>query len=163
MFMPPGNNSRYVPLKSQAWGLNFTLDNAAVATGNPTIWGITAAGQNPAAAIDQSVHPQWQRNAAPVTMIPVPVVTMNNGNVANNAATITINGSGFDTTLPGNNTVTFNLGATGTVTAVNPAGTQLTVTFNAQPMNGNLTAVVALTNQNINSGAPVQVATIVAP
>jgi hypothetical protein len=59
--------------------------------------------------------------------------------------------------------VTFNLGAKGTVTAVNKAGTQLTVTFSAQPKNGNLMAIVALPTPNINSGAPVQVASIVAP
>src|SRR5204863_429298 len=56
--------------------------------------------------------------------------------------------------------VVFDDGAAGTVTAVNGAGTQLTVTFTTQPTNvGNLNAVVT---SNGGSSAPaVQVATVI--
>ena len=86
-----------------------------------------------------------------------PTVTASTANLAANATTITIAGTGFDAVTPGNNTVTFNDGATGTVTAA--TATSLTVSFAAKPAQaGSLTAVV--TNTAGNSGAPVQVATV---
>jgi hypothetical protein len=91
------------------------------------------------------------------TIVAPPTVTLNTANRAINAPTILIAGTNFSTT-PANNTVAFNLGATGTVTAA--TATQLTVTFTAQPgATGSLTAVV--TSNGGSSGAPVQVATIV--
>ena len=84
-----------------------------------------------------------------------PVVTSSTSHRAANVATLTINGLGFDPT-PGNNTVAFNNGAVGTVTAA--TATSLTVTFSTAPTAGNLTAVV--TTDAVNSGAAVQVATI---
>ena len=68
-----------------------------------------------------------------------PAVTASTAALAANAATMTINGSGFSTT-PGNNTVVFNSGAVGTVTA--STATSLTVSFSTKPTAGNLTAVV---------------------
>jgi hypothetical protein len=89
----------------------------------------------------------------------VPGVTLNTANVAQNATTITIDGSGFSTTTPTQNTVVFNLGAAGMVTAA--TATQLTVTFTTSPTSaGALTAVV--TTSTFSSGAPVQVATVLA-
>ncbi|MCB1211557.1 MAG: choice-of-anchor D domain-containing protein, partial [Verrucomicrobiales bacterium] len=86
---------------------------------------------------------------------PAPTVNASTAILAVNATTITINGTGFDTT-PGNNTVVFSNGAVGTVTAA--TATSLTVTFTTQPTSyGSLTAVV--TNGNGSSGAAVQVAT----
>jgi hypothetical protein len=84
-----------------------------------------------------------------------PVVTPNLAQIAD-SNTLVINGTGFSS-IPGNNTVAFNLGAIGTVTSA--TATQLIVTFSVRPTVGNLTAVVT-TNGN-NSGAPVQVATVV--
>ena len=87
----------------------------------------------------------------------IPVVTGNATNLAQNAPTILIAGVGFSTT-PGNNVVTFNLGAVGTVTAA--TATQLTVSFTTQPTaTGSLTAVD--TTSGLSSGPPVQVATVV--
>ncbi|MEI6202755.1 MAG: IPT/TIG domain-containing protein, partial [Enhydrobacter sp.] len=79
--------------------------------------------------------------------------------LATTSPTITINGTGFDTT-PGNNSVNFSTGS-GTVTAA--TSTQLTVTFSAPPALGNLTAVVTTNGGNSGSpsGTPVQIATIV--
>jgi hypothetical protein len=93
-----------------------------------------------------------------VTLLaPPPTVTMNTANQLISAPTVTINGTNFETT-PANNTVVFNLGATGTVTA--STATQLTVTFTTQPTSGGpLTANV--TTFAGSSGA-VQVATIIA-
>ena len=86
----------------------------------------------------------------------VPAVTLNTASLAANAATLTIAGSGFDTTFA-NNTVALNNGAVGTVTA--GTATSLTVTFSTQPTGvGSLTAVV--TTDNVSSGTAVQVATV---
>jgi hypothetical protein len=60
----------------------------------------------------------------------VPVVTTNTANVAVNAATLVINGFGFDPT-PANNSVALDNGAVGTVTAATT--TALTVTFSFNP------------------------------
>src|SRR3569623_2078683 len=85
-----------------------------------------------------------------------PVVTSSTASLAINATTLTLNGFGFDTT-PGNNTVVFNNGAVGTVSAA--TATSLTVTFSTKPtMAGNLKAVV--TSNGVTSGAAVQVATV---
>ena len=85
-----------------------------------------------------------------------PVVTSSSASLAANATTLTIAGSGFDAT-PGNNTVSFNDGASGTVTAAMP--TSLTVTLTADPTTaGNLTAIV--TTNSKTSGTALQVATV---
>ncbi|MCX6982630.1 MAG: cadherin-like domain-containing protein [Verrucomicrobia bacterium] len=87
----------------------------------------------------------------------IPVVTQNLGQIQTTAPTVTINGFGF-ANANANNSVTFNLGATGNVTSSSP--TSITVTFTAQPTAGNLTAIVTSNGQN--SGAAVQVATVTA-
>jgi len=56
-------------------------------------------------------------------------------------STLTIAGTGFDTTAA-NNTVTFNLNAVGTVTSA--TATELVVTFSTFPTTGNLNAVVTV-------------------
>ena len=87
----------------------------------------------------------------------IPVVNASTATLPITTTTLTINGAGFDTT-PGNNIVTFNLGAAGTVTTATT--TQLTVSFSIQPTSvGNLTAVV--TTNSFSSGAAVQVATVI--
>ena len=93
------------------------------------------------------------------TVVVAPTVnTVNPPSRAINATTLIITGSGFSTT-PASNTVAFNLGAFGVVTA--STLTQLTVAFTTQPTTvGFLTAVV--TASGVSSGAPVQVANIVA-
>ena len=86
----------------------------------------------------------------------VPVVTSSTANLAANATTMTIDGFGFSAT-PANNTVTFNDGAVGAVTA--STANQLTVTFSTKPVSaGSLTASV--TTSGVSSGAAVQVATV---
>ena len=85
-----------------------------------------------------------------------PIVTLNSASIGANAATLTINGSGFSTTAS-NNTVTFNNGAIGTVTAA--TATALTVALSTKPTTpGNLTAIV--TTSGAASGAAIQVATV---
>ena len=87
----------------------------------------------------------------------VPTVTANTANLADNAVSLTINGSGFDTN-PANDSVTFGNGVVGTVTAA--TSTQLTVTISTPPTAlGSLTAVVTADGQS--SGTAVQVATLV--
>ncbi|MEI6235304.1 MAG: PKD domain-containing protein [Planctomycetota bacterium] len=91
------------------------------------------------------------------TVVAAPTVTANTANLAQNAPTFTIAGTNFSTTAA-NNTVAFNLGAVGTVTAA--TATQLTVTFSTQPTStGSLTANVTVAG---GSTGAVQVATVVA-
>ena len=90
------------------------------------------------------------------TIVGSPTVTLNTTNLPFDAPTITITGTNFSGTA-GDNTVVFNLGAIGTVTAATL--TSLTVTFTSSPnAPGSLTAVV--TSNTISSGAAVQVATV---
>src|SRR5205085_1351707 len=90
------------------------------------------------------------------TIVAAPTVTPNTTNRAQNATTLIINGTGFDTAPE--NTVVVNLSAVATVTAA--TATQLTVTFTTTPTSlGDLTAVV--TANAGSSGPPVQVATVV--
>ena len=87
-----------------------------------------------------------------------PTVAASTASFGPTATTITITGTGFDTTTLANNTVTFNDGSVGTVTAA--TATSLTVTFNTSPtIPGGLTAVV--TTDGISSGAPVEVGVLV--
>jgi len=87
-----------------------------------------------------------------------PTVDIRTANLANNATSIVITGTGFNTTAA-NNTVTFNNGAIGTVASA--TATQLNVNLTTPPTNtGSLTVVV--TTSSISSGSPVQVATVVA-
>ncbi len=86
----------------------------------------------------------------------VPVVTSSSADLLADASTMTINGVGFDTTAA-NNTVVFNDGAVGTVTAA--TATELTVTFTTKPASADSLTVVVTTN-GASSGAPVQVATV---
>ncbi len=84
-------------------------------------------------------------------------VTPNSSNLAFNATGITINGIGFDPNKA-YDTVTFNDGAVGTITAATT--TSLTVSFTTPPSAvGSLTAVV--TADGFSSGAAVQVASVV--
>ena len=90
------------------------------------------------------------------TIVAAPTVTLSTtNNLAINATTLTIAGTGFNTTA-GNNLVTFSSG-TGTVTSATT--TQLTVTFATAPSLGNLTAIVTSFG---GASTSVQVATIVA-
>ncbi len=85
----------------------------------------------------------------------IPSVTVSTAAITSAATTMTIRGFGFSTTA-GNNTVVFNNGAVGTVTAA--TATTLTVTFSTKPSAGNLTAVV--TANGVSSGPAIQVATL---
>ena len=88
---------------------------------------------------------------------PTPTVNLSTANLAINATTLAIDGTGFDTTA-GNNTVAFNLGAAGTVTSA--TANQLIINVTTPPSTtGSLTAVVTTNSQS--SGSAVQVATVV--
>ena len=109
-----------------------------------------------------SVGPSGSRVSSatvPVAKV-IPVVTAAAANnLAINAGSVVINGFGFSSTI-GNDTVTFNDGAAGTVSAA--SATSLTVTFSSEPTAGNLTATVSVgpSGSQISSGMPVQVATV---
>lgn len=92
-----------------------------------------------------------------VTLTALPTVNLNTSNLTITTPTLTITGTGFDTT-PANNIVSFNNGAIGTVTSA--TSTQLTIDFSTLPTStGSLTAIVTTNGQS--SGTPVQVATII--
>ena len=83
------------------------------------------------------------------------IVTANTSTIADTSTAVTINGSGFSTT-PTSDSVTFNLGVTGSVTSA--TSSQLTVSLTSPPTaTGSLTAVVTV--NGATSGVPVQVGT----
>ena len=90
---------------------------------------------------------------------PPPVVAVSLANLPSNATTLTIIGENFDAVTPGNNTVVFVPSGTGIVTAA--TATSLTVTGISGLVPGPLSAVVTTNGQN--SGAAVQVGTVVGP
>jgi uncharacterized delta-60 repeat protein len=90
---------------------------------------------------------------------PPPTVTQSTANLASNATTLTITGTGFDATTPSNNTVVFTPSGSGTVTA--STTTSLTVTGITGLTAGSLNAVVTTDGQS--RGTAVQVATVVPP
>ncbi|NBS02760.1 MAG: hypothetical protein EBS72_11650, partial [Rhizobiales bacterium] len=108
-----------------------------------------------AGAVSIEVSTMGGTNTANTLYGYAPTVTVNTNNLANNATTLIITGTGFDP-IAANNTVSFSSG-TGTVTSA--TATQLTVTFNTAPTLGTLGAVV--TTNAISSGNEVDVANIV--
>ena len=119
---------------------------------NPTIAGLLSA--------IVTTNTSYSSGAAVGVATIDPLVTSTPGNsVAANATTVIITGSGFDT-VKSHNTVTFDNGAVGTVTAVNSAGTSLTVTFSVDPGKGGALDA-AVTTDGASSGSQVQVASVV--
>ena len=88
-----------------------------------------------------------------------PTVTASSANLLSKATSLTIFGTGFDALTPGANSVVFTPAGSGTVTAATE--TSLTVTSLSGLSVGALNAVVA--THGLNSGAAVQVATVIAP
>ena len=115
----------------------------------------TTTPAHTAGAVSIEVTTAGGTNAANTLYSYAPSVTPSTSNLAINATTLTITGTGFDP-IAANNTVSFSSG-TGTVTSA--TATQLTVTFNTAPTLGTLGAVV--TTNAISSGNEVQVANIV--
>jgi hypothetical protein len=129
-----------------------------VTSATATTLTVTSLSGLVAGVLNASVTVNSVSSGAPVQVATVvPVVTASTAVQLKTQATMTINGFGFSNT-PANNSVAFNLGAVGTVTAA--SATQLTITFTTQPTIGHLTAVV--TTNGVSSGAAVQVATITA-
>jgi hypothetical protein len=78
MFLPPGTNSRYVPLKKMTWTWKYAVTNAPV--GGVAKWTIDggSTGQTKGDPVDTTDHPQWTANWAPQEWVadnPVPTVT----------------------------------------------------------------------------------------
>jgi hypothetical protein len=119
-------------------------------TTNPTATGsLTAVVETPLSS------------GSPVQVAIVALNVVGTVNAANRSIvstnTLTIDGTGFDTTAA-NNTVTFNLNAVGTVTSATT--TQLTITFSTFPTSyGNLNAVVTV--EDYLPSLEFQVATII--
>jgi len=96
----------------------------------------------------------------PAGRVAAPTVTVSTAKLAQGATTITIKGTGFVPGVPSANTVTFDNGAVGYVTAA--TATSLTVQYTTTPnKTGPLKATVT-TNIGGSSGALKQVATVVA-
>jgi predicted enzyme related to lactoylglutathione lyase len=137
--------------------VTFNRGTGTVTAATNTQLTVTSLSGLIAGSLTASVSVQGTHSGSPVQVATVtPVVTMNTANLAINATQVVINGFGFDPTAA-NNTVVFNDGAVGSVTAA--SNTSLTVTFSTKPTNvGTLTAVV--TTNNVSSGTAVQVATV---
>jgi ribosomal protein L6P/L9E len=124
--------------------LNVTLSTQPTATG-PLTAVVTSFGGSSGAPVQVA------------TVMDVPTVIENTDLRAQTAKMLFIHGTGFDPTAAGNS-VEFNLGAAGVVTAA--TATQLTVRLSTRPTAaGPLTAVV--TSFSGASGAAVQVAAVV--
>lgn len=87
-----------------------------------------------------------------------PIVTESTQSIALSATSLVIQGASFDPTFA-NNTVTFDRGAIGDVTAA--TASTLTVTFSTRPETPGPLSVVVTTN-GVSSGAATQVATVIA-
>ncbi len=149
-------------------GFDTTIANNTVAFDNGAVGTVSAATET-SLTVTLSTPPTAAGNmnaivttnslssgSAVQVAVLAPIVTSSTADLGASATELVINGSGFDTTVA-NNTVAFNEGAVGTVTAA--TSTALTVTFTTLPANaGTLTAVV--TTNSASSGAPVQVASV---
>jgi len=146
---PPGSN--------YAW--NYTANAAETGTAGWSIgdkfWSSTNGGAWAMTSPTNSL--QFSVNGT-LSGPPAPTVTVSTANLLTTATTLTITGTGFDTTAA-NNTVAFTPSGTGTVTAATP--TSLTVSSLAGLTAGALNAVATTNGQS--SGAPVQVATVITP
>ena len=133
----------------------------AVTTASTTSLTVTFSTQpTSAGSLTAVVITNGNSSGAPVQVATVtPIVTATTGFLASNASSIVIHGLGFDPT-PGNNSVTFDDGAVGTVTAA--SSTALTVSFTTLPTALGILNASAVVNGS-SSGAPVQVATVVYP
>jgi sugar lactone lactonase YvrE len=130
-----------------------SLSHVVTGLSNDTAYTFTVQASNSVGASAASAA----SNA--VTPRALPTVDLSTANLSITGATLTIAGTGFNPT-DASNTVAFNLGAVGTVTAA--TATQLTVTLTTAPTSaGSLTAVV--TSYGGSSGSAVQVATVVIP
>ena len=140
----------------------------ALSSGNGTVTGATPTSLTVAFSSPPSlgnltavVTSFGGASVAPVqvaTVVAAPTVVVNTSNLAQDAPTLVIAGTGFDASTASANVVALSSG-NGTVTGATP--TSLTVAFSSPPSLGNLTAVV--TSFGGASVAPVQVATVVAP
>ena len=139
----------------------------ALSSGNGTVTGATPTSLTVAFSSPPSlgnltavVTSFGGASVAPVqvaTVVAAPTVVVNTSNLAQDAPTLVIAGTGFDASTASANVVALSSG-NGTVTGATP--TSLTVAFSSPPSLGNLTAVV--TSFDGASVAPVQVATVVA-
>jgi hypothetical protein len=142
-------------------GVGIAATNIVMGTsGNPDSLQVALPDNLPPGSLTAVITAAGISSGSAVQVATVdPVVTPTAGNsLSANAATVTITGAGFDT-VNSHNTVSFDNGAHGTVTAVNPAGTSLTVTFTVDPgVAGALDASV--TSDGASSGGRIQVATV---
>ncbi len=135
-------------------------DGAAGSVTAATATSLTVAFTTPPSAVGSLtavVTSNGSASGAPVQVATViPVVSASAANLTANAASVIINGLGFDP-VAANNTVLFNDGAAGSVTAA--SATSLTIAFSTKPTSaGNLTAVV--TTDGASNGVTVQIATV---
>ena len=93
----------------------------------------------------------------PPGRIAAPTVTVSEATLSQDASRITIRGTGFVAGVPSANTVTFDNGAVGSVTAA--TATSLTVSIDAPPSKTGPLKATVTTNIGGSSGRPKQVAT----
>jgi hypothetical protein len=137
-----------------------TFNNGAVGTVSAaTATQLTVTLTTPpttAGALNATVVTNGASGTATQVGTVAPVVTSSNAFLAANANSVIIAGLGFDTTLA-NDSITFDNGAVGSITAA--TSTSLTVSLTTRPVTaGSFTAVV--TSNGVSSGTPVQVALV---
>ena len=149
----PGNNTVALP---GSGATNITVTSATSTRLEVSFDGPLATGALQATVTVNGVTSQAQQ-VATVTASSTPTITASTNRVAANATELMINGTGFDTSSQGTNTVSLSSGTVKSVT-VNSA-TQLTLAVEGPLTVGTLTATVTT---NGVSSASQQVANVVA-
>jgi hypothetical protein len=147
-----GNNASLTRVRFVGNAPNVAADAfAGVAAGAKVVRAANLTGYGRSGSIWKNLI------VTPPGRIAAPTVKVSEATLSQDASRITIRGTGFVAGVPSANTVTFDNGAVGSVTAA--TATSLTVSIDAPPSRtGPLTATVT-TNIGGSSGRPKQVAT----
>lgn len=147
-----GNNASLTRVRFVGNAPNVAADAfAGVAAGAKVVRAANLSGYGRSGSIWKSLI------VTPPGRIAPPTVTASAANLSQDASRITIKGTGFVAGVPSANTVTFDNGAVGSVTAA--TATSLTVSIDTPPSRTGPLKATVTTNIGGSSGRPKQVAT----
>jgi uncharacterized repeat protein (TIGR03803 family) len=150
---------------SNAANDSVTFDNGVtgtVASATATSLTVSLSGLSSVTAgtaLHASVTVDGASSGSPVQVATIaPVVTSSKANLPANAASLTINGDGFDSNAA-NDSVSFDDGVTGTVTSATATSLQVNLSGLSSSIAG-AALDASVTVDGVSSGSPVQVATV---
>jgi hypothetical protein len=147
-----GNNASLTRVRFVGNAPNVAADAfAGVAAGAKVVRAANLTGYGRSGSIWKNLI------VTPPGRIAAPTVTASAATLSQDASRITIRGTGFVAGVPSANTVTFDNGAVGSVTAA--TATSLTVSIDATPSKTGALKATVTTNIGGSSGRPKQVAT----